>query len=70
MILSITGLKVTCSLGVYSQAVFLAVGSSIGSTRRSWTSARTTTQSSLQRSHLMELMGAMYAIGSLAQIWK
>jgi hypothetical protein len=70
LILSITGLKAMCYLGVSSQAVFLAVGGSVGSTMRSWTLACATTWSSLQRSHLPELMGVMYAIGPLAQIWK
>jgi hypothetical protein len=47
LILSITGPKATFSLGVSSHALFLAVGALIGRTRRSWTSAHTTTQSSL-----------------------
>jgi hypothetical protein len=68
LILLITGLKAMCNLGVPSQAVFLAVGGSVGSTRQSWTLACTTTWSSLQQSHLLELMSVMYAIGPLAQI--
>jgi hypothetical protein len=52
LILSITGSKTLCSFGISSQPLCLLVGASVGSIRRSWASACTIAQSSLQWSHL------------------
>jgi hypothetical protein len=56
---SSTGLKPSSRPGSLTHSVRSRVGPSIGSVSRSWTSACTSTQSSLHRSHLPGEMGAM-----------
>jgi hypothetical protein len=59
-ILLITGLLVCYISGTFSQPVRVPISVAVSNSSRSWTSACTITQSSLQQSHLPRERVAMY----------
>jgi hypothetical protein len=56
---SIMGSKLDSRQGSFTHSVRLRVGAPVGSASRSWASACTSTESSLQRSHLLGDTGVM-----------
>jgi hypothetical protein len=66
-ILPSTGLTTDSKPGSYSQSMRGAIGAAVGSINSSWASVYTSTQSSLQCSHMSGLRVAMYLKGPFVQ---